>query len=82
LGERLWREGYRWVLAPTAARREQVVLYLFRETDELLAATPRRPPVVPSRMTSSAVREAITAANTDAAANGCPAGDAGLNPRQ
>ena len=59
LGEQLWRDGYRGVLAPSAARPEHRILCLFRETDEVLGATPvrpaltyRRPPPPPSGMTT------------------------------
>jgi len=59
LGERLWREGFRGVLAPSAARSEGRVLGLFREKDEIAGATPirpaltyRRPPAPPTGMTT------------------------------
>lgn len=42
-GERLWREGYRGVLAPSAARPEHLVACLFREADEMRGAVPVRP---------------------------------------
>ena len=44
LGERLWAEGFRGVLAPSAARLRRHVLCLFREADELAGAMPLRPP--------------------------------------
>jgi len=45
IGERLWKEGFRGILAPSAARPTQRVLCLFREADDLDAVTPLRPPV-------------------------------------
>jgi RES domain-containing protein len=44
VGERLWREGYRGVLTPSAARPACLVLCLFREAEEIPGATPLRPP--------------------------------------
>ena len=45
LGERLRAEGFRGVLAPSAARPRQHVLCLFREADEVAGAIPLRPPI-------------------------------------
>jgi RES domain-containing protein len=45
VGERLWQQGHRGVLAPSAARPRHRVLCLFRDTDEVAAATPVRPPL-------------------------------------
>lgn len=57
LGEQLWRDGYRGVLAPSAARPEKRILCLFREVDDVPDATPvrpalkyRRPPAPPTGM--------------------------------
>ena len=44
VGERLWRDGHRGVLAPSAARPSGQILCLFRHTDELGGVTPVRPP--------------------------------------
>jgi RES domain-containing protein len=44
VGERLWREGHRGVLAPSAARPTGQILCAFRGTDELDGITPVRPP--------------------------------------
>lgn len=59
LGEQLWRDGHRGVLAPSAARPGQRILCLFREADEVADALPvrpaltyRRPPAPPSGMTT------------------------------
>lgn len=59
VGEQLWREGYRGVLAPSAARPERSVLCLFRDGDEVADASPvrpalmfRRPPAPPAGMTT------------------------------
>lgn len=59
LGERLWREGYGGVLAPSAARPGHSVLCLFRDADEVAGASPirpaltyRRPPAPPVGMTT------------------------------
>ena len=45
LGQRLYRQGLRGILAPSAARPSQRVLCLFREADEVAGATPLRPPI-------------------------------------
>jgi len=45
IGERLWSDGFRGVLAPSAARPARCVLCLFRETDDIVVATPLRPPI-------------------------------------
>jgi RES domain-containing protein len=45
VGERLWREGYRGVLAPSASRPSHAVLCLFREMEEIAGADPLRPPM-------------------------------------
>lgn len=45
VGERLCREGYRGVLAPSASRPSHVVLCLFREAEEIAGAEPMRPPM-------------------------------------
>jgi len=45
IGERLWSDGFRGVLAPSAARPARCVLCLFRETDDIAVATPLRPPI-------------------------------------
>jgi RES domain-containing protein len=45
LGEGLWREGLRGILAPSAARPTCRVLCLFREAHEVTGATPLRPPI-------------------------------------
>ncbi len=44
VGERLWREGYRGVLAPSASRPSHLVLCLFRDAATLAGAEPLRPP--------------------------------------
>jgi RES domain-containing protein len=44
-GERLWRNGYRGVLAPSAARPRYQVLCLFREAEDVAGAIPLRPPL-------------------------------------
>jgi RES domain-containing protein len=44
-GERLRREGYRGILAISAARPQHQVLCLFRDGHEVVGATPVRPPV-------------------------------------
>jgi RES domain-containing protein len=44
VGERVWRDGYRGVLAPSAARPDGRVLCLFREAVEVPGAEPERPP--------------------------------------
>jgi hypothetical protein len=41
----LWSDGFRGVLAPSAARPARCVLCLFRETDDIAVATPLRPPI-------------------------------------
>jgi RES domain-containing protein len=43
-GERLWRDGYHGVLAPSAARPASLALCLFRDSDEITGTTPLRPP--------------------------------------
>jgi RES domain-containing protein len=45
IGERLRRNGYRGVLAPSAARPQQQVLCLFRATEEVAGAVALRPPL-------------------------------------
>ena len=45
IGERLWNEGFRGILAPSAARPNQRVLCLFREADDIDAVTSLRPPM-------------------------------------
>ena len=45
VGERLWRDGHRGVLAPSAARPQHRVLCLFRAGEEVAGATPLRPPL-------------------------------------
>jgi RES domain-containing protein len=59
VGERLWRDGYRGVIAPSAARPTQLILCLFREADDVADASPvrppltyRRPPAPPTGMTT------------------------------
>lgn len=59
VGEQLWRDGHRGVLAPSAARPEHRVLCLLRETDEVAGASPvrpaltyRRPPAPPTGITT------------------------------
>lgn len=59
LGERLWREGFGGILAPSAARPGHGVLCLFRDADEVAGASPirpaltyRRPPAPPVGMTT------------------------------
>ncbi len=59
VGEQLWRDGYRGVLAPSAARPERRILCLFREADDVPDAVPvrpaltyRRPPAPPTGMTT------------------------------
>jgi RES domain-containing protein len=44
VGQRLWRKGYRGILAPSAARPKHTVLCLFRDGYEVVGATPVRPP--------------------------------------
>jgi RES domain-containing protein len=44
-GERLWQQGCRGVLAPSAARPQHRVLCLFRDAEEVAGATPSRPPL-------------------------------------
>jgi len=44
VGEELWESGFEGVLAPSAARPSQRVLCIFRPTDEIPGAQPRRPP--------------------------------------
>jgi RES domain-containing protein len=44
VGEKLWREGHRDVVAPSAARPTGRILSLFREKHELHGVTPLRPP--------------------------------------
>jgi RES domain-containing protein len=58
-GEQLWRESYRGVVAPSAARPAHSVLCLFRDADEVAGASPlrpaltfRRPPAPPAGMTT------------------------------
>ena len=43
IAERLWRERFRGVLAPSAARPAGCVLCLFREADDIDVATALRP---------------------------------------
>jgi RES domain-containing protein len=45
IGERLWRNGYRGVLAPSAARPRQHILCLFRDAEEVSGAVVLRPPL-------------------------------------
>jgi RES domain-containing protein len=45
IGERLWRDGYRGVLAQSAARPRHRVLCLFRDADEVPGAVAVRPPL-------------------------------------
>ncbi len=45
VGEQLWRDGHRGVLAPSASRPSHVVLCLFRDAEELAGAEPLRPPM-------------------------------------
>jgi len=45
IGERLWNEGFRGILAPSAARPNKRVLCLFREADDIDAVTSLRPPM-------------------------------------
>jgi RES domain-containing protein len=58
-GEQLWREGFRGVVAPSAARPGQRILCLFRDTYEVAGASPvrpaltyRRPPAPPTGVTT------------------------------
>jgi RES domain-containing protein len=59
VGERLWREGWQGLLAPSAARPEGRVLCLFRTDDDVRGARPvgrarivREPPAPPTGMTT------------------------------
>ena len=59
VGERLWREGWPGLVAPSAARREGRVLCLFRTDDDVRGAQPvgrarvvREPPPPPTGMTT------------------------------
>jgi RES domain-containing protein len=59
VGEELWRDGHRGVLAPSAARPTGQILCLLRETDDLDGVTAlrpptthRRPPAPPTGMTT------------------------------
>jgi RES domain-containing protein len=59
VGERLWREGWPGLVAPSAARPEGQVLCLFRIDDEVTGARPvgrarvvREPPALPIGMTT------------------------------
>lgn len=45
VGEQLWRDGQRGVVAPSAARSNHLVLCLFRDSEELASAVPLRPPL-------------------------------------
>jgi RES domain-containing protein len=45
VGEQLWRDGHRGVLAPSASRPSHFVLCLFREAEEVAGAKPGRPPM-------------------------------------
>jgi hypothetical protein len=58
-GERLWREGWPGLLAPSAARPEGRILCLFRTDDDVRGARPagrarvvREPPAPPTGMTT------------------------------
>lgn len=46
VGETLWREGWRGLLAPSAARPEGLVLCLFRDHERIRGARPVPPPRV------------------------------------
>jgi hypothetical protein len=59
VGERLWREGWPGLVAPSAARPDGRVLCLFRTDDEVPGARPvgrarvvREPPAPPTGMTT------------------------------
>lgn len=59
VGEALWREGWRGLLAPSAARPDGLVLCLFRAGDDVSGARPRsparivrEPPAPPQGMTT------------------------------
>jgi RES domain-containing protein len=59
VGERLWREGWAGLVAPSAARPEGRVLCLFRTADEAPGARPvgrarivHEPPAPPTGMTT------------------------------
>lgn len=46
IGERLWKEGWRGLLAPSAARNSGLVLCLFVEDPSVLSVQPIPPPRV------------------------------------
>jgi hypothetical protein len=59
VGERLWREGWAGLVAPSAGRPEGRVLCLFRTDDEVSGARPvgrariiHEPPAPPTGMTT------------------------------